>query len=220
VQATSFRSACFLNSTPYTELALYASNFHPVDVQTDRRSMTSTSTINRTNRKRRSALRANTMGREENWDTYILQNTEVTDLHMFIQLCKSDNNIYIVSDGGVYESQGTFGVVISDKASPVSINYGKLYSPNLYKSSYRSKAYGVLARLQTLKKSLQIHDIKLSKGKIIILFCDNKSLVKRINECRCTSITVNQHCYADINLEMQLIQEIKDMTSNDCHISV
>jgi hypothetical protein len=50
--------------------------------------------------------------------------------------------------------------------------------------------------------------------------CDNKSLVNRVNERRRTRVTVNQHCYADIDLELQIIHEIKSLTSEDQHVSV
>jgi hypothetical protein len=60
---------------------------------------------------------------------------------------ESEWDKYITSNGGVHESQGTFGVVIFDKATPIIVNYGKLYSADLYKSSCRLEAYGMLAGL-------------------------------------------------------------------------
>jgi hypothetical protein len=129
----------------------------------------------------------------------------------------SDREIHITSDGGVHQSQGTFGVVTSDKATPIIVNYGKLYSADLYKSSYRLEVYG---GIQTLQNSLKAHNIILPKGKTILIFCDNKSLVKRINERCKTRITVNQHGYADIDLELQISHEIKNLARDNHIISI
>jgi hypothetical protein len=71
--------------------------------------------------------------------------------------------------------QGTFGVVLSDKANPILTNYGKLYSCEWYESSYRSEAYGMLAGIISLKHELTTTDARMKKGRMIILFCDNKT---------------------------------------------
>jgi hypothetical protein len=81
----------------------------------------------------------------------MLNKADITDRNTSEALYKSDKDIYITSDGGVHDGQGTFGVVISDQASLVIVNFGKLYSPPLYESSYCSEAYGMLAGLKTLQ---------------------------------------------------------------------
>jgi ribonuclease HI len=124
---------------------------------------------------------------------------------------KSDNDIFITSDGGVYEYQGTFGVVISDKATPTLTNYGKLYSPELYESSYRSEAYGMLAGIISLNQAMETTEAHLKKGKTFVLYCDNKTLVKRVNDRLTNRIKVNQHCDADIDLELQILSEIRKL---------
>jgi hypothetical protein len=48
-----------------------------------------------------------------------------------------------------------------------------------------------------------------------MIFCDNKSLIKRINERRSTRITVNQHNYADIDLVLQIIEEIRTLREDE-----
>jgi hypothetical protein len=55
---------------------------------------------------------------------------------------------------------------------------------------------------------------------MILIFCDNISLVKLINKRRRTRITVNQHCYADIDLELQISHKIKTVTSADYIVSI
>jgi hypothetical protein len=69
----------------------------------------------------------------QDWKSVILQNMNIMDDSLAKELYKSDKDIHISSDGGVHEYQGTFGVIISDQASPVVINHGKLYSATSYK---------------------------------------------------------------------------------------
>jgi hypothetical protein len=85
---------------------------------------------------------------EEDWESIILKNAVITDRHTLHKLYTSDRDIYVTTDGGVSNSQGTFGVVISDAGSPVLQNNGKFYSPTFYESSYRSEAYGLLVGLK------------------------------------------------------------------------
>jgi hypothetical protein len=87
-------------------------------------------------------------------------------------------------------------------------NHGKLYSPELYESSYMSEAYGMLAGITTLNQVMKTLDVSISKGKTILLFCDSKTLVKQIKNRLMNRITVNQHCDADIDLELQILYEI------------
>jgi hypothetical protein len=86
---------------------------------------------------------------EDDWKSIILTHIEVTDCDTLFELCKSDWDIHITSDGGVHKCKGTFGVIISDKATPLVTNHGKLHCLALYESSYRSDAYGILAGITT-----------------------------------------------------------------------
>jgi hypothetical protein len=211
------RTASFPNNTPSTLLLEITSNYLPVDMH--KIDCRTTITINRTNDKRR-PIRSNMDTVEVDWNSVIMAQANLIDEEAFKRLCESEQDIYVTSDGGVHEGQGTFGVVVSDKAHPLIVNYGKLYSMDLYESSYRSEAYGMLAGLRTLQNFLTMHYISLPKRKTISIFCDIKSLVKRINECRRTRITVNQHCYADVDLELQILDEIKNLTSAEHIVSI
>jgi hypothetical protein len=107
---------------------------------------------------------------EEDWDSVIMAQANLIDEDEFKQLCKSERDIYVTSDDGVHESQGTFGVVISDKANPLIVSYGKLYSMDVYESSYTLDAYGMLAGLRALQNFLMMHNISLPKSKTISIF--------------------------------------------------
>jgi hypothetical protein len=150
----------------------------------------------------------------------MLANAEIRDQEKLIDLYTSDRDIYITSDGGAHDYQGTVGVIISDRATPVMMNHEKLYSPVSYESSYRSEAYGLLAGIKTLKYPINALGVNIPRGKTIIMFCDNNCLVRRTNKRRTTRITVNQHCYADIDLELQIMSELRNLQEMDVAIII
>jgi hypothetical protein len=53
-----------------------------------------------------------------------------------------------------------------------------------------------------------------------MIFCDNKSLIHRINERKSNRITVNQHNFADVDLELQIILEIKELKEQNIEVSI
>jgi hypothetical protein len=90
----------------------------------------------------------------------------------------------------------------------VATNHGKLYSPEFYESSYRSELFSVLAGMVTLCAIIG-RGIKIKQQSLINIYCDNKLIIKRIRE-RCTiRRTVNQHRDAEVDLELQVLHEIK-----------
>jgi hypothetical protein len=93
-------------------------------------------------------------------------------------------DIHIVSDGGVHKYQGNFGLVIAYKGDSLATNHGKLYSIEFYESSYRSKLYGVLAGLVSFHHLITALEITLPRTKNLLLFCDNKSVVNKIQQSR------------------------------------
>jgi hypothetical protein len=70
------------------------------------------------------------MNKQPHWTNSFIENTRVTDgpklRHLFSQ--EEEIKIYIASDGGVHNYEGTFGVVLSDGNSPFAQNNGKFYS--------------------------------------------------------------------------------------------
>jgi ribonuclease HI len=118
------------------------------------------------------------------------------------------SKITIVSDGGVYNYQGNFGVIMACKGHPLMINYGKLYSIEFYESSFRSELYGVLAGLVTFNYICKELQVVVPEGKEVNLFCDNKSVVNKISSRQELRRTVNQHRHPDVDIEMQVLHEV------------
>jgi hypothetical protein len=49
----------------------------------------------------------------------------------------------------------------------------------------------------------------------INIYCDNKSLINRINNRRNIHMTVNQHRDAEADLELQVLHEIEQLEKNN-----
>jgi hypothetical protein len=88
----------------------------------------------------------------EDWQDSFTANTIINDASKIREmLLNEEGTIYIVSDGGVYNYEATYGLVISNGDTIVAQNNGKMYSVDFYESSYRSELYAMLAGLLTFK---------------------------------------------------------------------
>jgi predicted membrane-bound spermidine synthase len=116
--------------------------------------------VNRRN-KSRNITRKEPSSEPANWETKILHNIQWDGNEAIINLYTSDRHIYITRNRGAHDFQGTFGVIISDGATPAITNHGKLYSPPFYESSYRSVAHGIRAGLTMLKHSSKTLNVEI-----------------------------------------------------------
>ena len=142
----------------------------------------------------------------EEWYDSMIENYDTIDEEHLTNALQGDQ-IVIVSDGGVHEYQGTFGVVISNGTEQLATNHGKIYSVDFMASPYRSELYSMLAGIMTLHTIMQ-GDIS---NKEIILYSDCKELVKKIQFRSKWNMTVNQHRGPDADLELQLLYEIQQL---------
>jgi mRNA-degrading endonuclease YafQ of YafQ-DinJ toxin-antitoxin module len=92
----------------------------------------------------------------------------------------------------------------------LATNYGKLYSPELYKSLYWSEIYALLAVIISFHQTIGRNNQEEIEHTINI-YCDNKSLINRINKRHNIRMTVNQHRDAEVDLELQVLYEIKQL---------
>jgi hypothetical protein len=151
----------------------------------------------------------------------ILRHAEIYDTQRFQDTCNTANaEIMIMSNGGVHNYQGNFGLVIAHKGVHLAVNYDKLYSIEFYESSYHSELYGVLSGLVTFHHFLNSLEIILPFLTKIKLLCDNKSVVNKIISRTELRRTVNQHCHPDVDIEMQVIHEISQLEAKSCIISI
>jgi hypothetical protein len=52
------------------------------------------------------------------------------------------------------------------------------------------------------------------------IYCDNKSDVEKIKQCQEFRRTVNQHRHPDVDLELQVMQELANLKTKGCKISI
>jgi ribonuclease HI len=170
-----------------------------------------------------SAIHTNSASAKDDlhWTDPFLENTIITDTQKTTDLMSQDDSkIYIVSDGGVYNYEGTFGVVISDGTYPLIKNYGKLYSIDFCESSYRSELYAMLAGIITLQAVSKEYGALSGNNTAVHLVSDNKTLVKKIKNRLQNKRTTNQHRDSDVDLELQLMHEISILQSTNLQIHI
>ena len=149
----------------------------------------------------------------EEWQHSFIKNLNTLDESIIKKsLNNSNQSFYIISDGGVFQYDGTFGVIISDGINPIANNHGKLYSVEFFESSYLSELYGMLAGILCFNKLRQVYqDSTSSLKRNLFLYSDNKTLIKKITSRRKLRRTVNQHRDSDVDLELQLLYEINKL---------
>jgi hypothetical protein len=103
---------------------------------------------------------------QPDWKNSFIGNTTILDNNKLKNFISQDEfTIFIASDGGVHNYEGTFGIAISDGTSLLATNNGKFYSVDFCESSYRSELYAMLSGVLTFK-SLCIHSNALQRAKI------------------------------------------------------
>jgi ribonuclease HI len=136
-------------------------------------------------------------------------------------LSNEEGTTYIVSDGGVYNYEGTYGLVISNGDTIVAQNNGKMYSVDFYESSYRSELYAMLAGLLTFKAINDEYGMHQEKIKNIQLISDNnKRLVQKVCKRMINKRTINQHCDSDVDIELQSLHKINKLESQQVSVTV
>jgi hypothetical protein len=141
-------------------------------------------------------------------------------MQLRLEIADKDKTLYIVSDGGVYNCQSNFGAVIAASLSPLAHTYGKIYSIDFYESSYWSELYGMLAGVVMLQHILQTESLTLLEEKKIQIYCDNRSVVNKINERMKYCRTVNQHRHPDTDIEIQLIHQLQLLKEQKSKIKI
>jgi hypothetical protein len=146
----------------------------------------------------------------ETWNSDFIKHTVIKNVRSLKELIvNSTTPIIIVSDGGVHNYDGTFGQVISDRVRQLVHNKGKLYTVDFFESSFRSVIYAMSAGLHTLEAICQEIGEISGNRRCIKLFSDNNRVIQRMHNRRRNKRTVNQHRDSDVDLEIQLLHEIK-----------
>lgn len=154
------------------------------------------------------------------WKEVMLKHMMVIDEAFLNKLLyESDDNIIITTDGWVHDYNGTFGQVISNCTNPIVTNKGQIYSVNCLQSAYRCELYGILSGIITFTDLVQQQDQQIS-NKHIIIMTDNKSIIRLLKKRRYNTSTGNDHKGPDVDLELQIIFEIKELEMSEYKIDI
>jgi Reverse transcriptase (RNA-dependent DNA polymerase) len=155
------------------------------------------------------------------WKANMLHHLKIVDEAAIIKMFNQvEPPLFIVSDGGVHSYQSNFGVILAEGTLPLATSMGKIYSVELYESSHRSEMYGMLAGIIVLKHLITYLSLNIPEDKKLQFFCDNRSVVRKVNDRLQQRRTVNQHRYPDADIELQLVSELQYFIFQKCNISI
>jgi RNase P/RNase MRP subunit POP5 len=82
------------------------------------------------------------------WSSSMTRHIEIKNAMAMMKVATlKEAIIRVITDGGIHEYGGTFGVIISDGESIFAKNKGQIYSVDFHQSSYRSELFAMLAGL-------------------------------------------------------------------------
>lgn len=128
--------------------------------------------------------------------------------------------MYITSDGGVYNYEDTYRVIISDGESPIASNKGKLYSIDFQASPFRSEMFSMLVGIRSLLHITKEYNRDNTLSGRIHIYSDNRRLIKKMIRRRQMKRTVNQHRDSDVDLELQLLNDVNILEEYNCSVSI
>lgn len=189
VVTTTIRTATF-NPTNFETIETIPSNYFPVDVSHTSSNITvhhnkqkmllprssSTVTVNDIDAAIRSAT---------DWQRHLIQHYRIHDIQLFTDTILSSNKhtpMIIVSDGGLKDNIGSFGVAMGTTTQEICSIEGPVSGNNEAFTSFRSEAYGMLAGMTFLHLFLQSHQVAVPALCTIYAYCDNLALVKVIQQ--------------------------------------
>jgi ribonuclease HI len=142
----------------------------------------------------------------------ILRNLIIEDeLELRRSLNDRESTLNIILDVFIKKSNYGYSLVT---------NVGKIFSIPFHESSYRAELFGMLAAVTTLRHIIELYEISIQERKKFLFYCNNKSVVKTINSTLDMQRTVNEHCYPDADIELQLMHELNVLRETKCHIEV
>ena len=139
------------------------------------------------------------------WEHNLLQHINFsTSSHTAGNLCNLP--IVIASDGSLQQEKGSYGWIISTQdGHTIAQGSGVAYGATL--SSFRCKAYGILAPLRLLIQLRTYYSIP-SPNNHIIWWCDSESLIKRLQSNQHSLPNPNRAKLADHDLETAIALSI------------
>ena len=112
------------------------------------------------------------------WKKHLLQHFHISDPPAFLSTIQTpETKLFLVSDGGLREGKGSFGVAFGTNTADIGMIEGPSQGNSVLLTSLRSEAYGLLAGLAFLNLYAVTHNVVLPSQRPIHLYSDNLGLV-------------------------------------------
>ena len=136
--------------------------------------------------------------------------------HMSISTAiTTDNNITIVSDGGMKNGYGSFGWIMETNTGTIT-GRGEAQGARELMQSFRAEGYGMLAALRYLYHACKYATTWPHEKKKITIYCDNKSLIQRIRwHKKRTTVTPKNTSAPDYDLEISITNTIDELAKHN-----
>jgi hypothetical protein len=153
------------------------------------------------------------------WLLKLNRHTQIPSKDAMQEALNSRHKLTVVSDGGFSDGKGSFGWILRCNDHNIASGYGNAPGTEALHSSFRSEAYGMLAGASFLRHVLNsCHDQWKSK-RAATLYCDNRSLVERLQRHTTTPMTLKEFTAPDVDVELQILQEISLMKEQTINIT-
>lgn len=146
------------------------------------------------------------------WESDLLRHIEISNLtSLKASLESATETLQIASDGGLREDTGSYGVAMGTSTEDLDTNRGRAHGNEELLSSYRAEAYGLLSAILLLRHFVKFYKINPTDGNTPRFFCDNLALAKILAKHFTNRMTVGEHYAPDVDLELQILAEIKQL---------
>jgi hypothetical protein len=147
----------------------------------------------------------------QQWEQRLLSMWWSVDKPELLYFLQHESTLVLVSDGGCKTQKGSYGAVLgtSNKETKATVE-GFVkggYSPL---TSFRCEAYGMLSSFLFFKHLCLFYKIK-GLNRHIDYYCDGLSLLNRISHDRFRRLSNKAVLKEDFDLELQILQEIKEL---------
>jgi hypothetical protein len=146
------------------------------------------------------------------WQQELLSSVTVVDRRQLFSALRSAEVIFLASDGGATDKLGSYGDLMATQDHILIECGGRSQGAN--PRSFRAEGYGILAILR-LAFRLRHFYITCNASLRFWLYCDSKSLLKRIAASRAlTRIIPRRFLSSEVDMEMQILQAVTELESD------
>lgn len=157
------------------------------------------------------------------WKQQLLLHWESVPVNQLSAFFMTTSEILVASDGGFNQEQGTgsFGAVIADNYKTYAKVFGSAPGePDLH-CSFRSEMYGLLGVCALLNEITTFHHFNgHTNSTQLIFYLDSQSTIDRITKHRWNPIPLKDMTSADIDVELQILQELRELEDKGYKIPV